>query len=249
MANLSKSLNLMNVPENTGDFIGKPLDKIFNLLGKYSKMERIEDHYYDAYTWVSPTNIIKLAFDDSKICIRVLEDSKIKPIGWLKAFMQTPIFLTLFAGLVSVGVGYSWELIKFKQQTVFEKRINLILDSRKQVQDIYIEYDRLVRQVRSYELEYKRLNMCDNQNLSSQIEEIKLLGLRVRYIQEFSKGVINSPELKTNISSFEVENLKYINCLATKTSCEICTDQFKEPLKYLNKIIELHTTEINLQIQ
>ncbi len=168
--------------------------------------------------------------------------------SWRKE-LRVPIILTLFAGLVSVGVGYTWEYFKFKRQTVFEKRIDLILDSRKQVQEIYIEYDRLIRQVRSYEKEYKRLNMCDPQNLSSQVEEIKLLGLRVKYIQEFSKGVINNPELKSNIDAFDVENLKYIGCLTSNSSCEICTDKYPDLLKYLNKIIELHTAEINSQIQ
>jgi len=229
------------------------IEAIENKLGTSSSCKIIgefnaySDWYYE-YSWNTKEYIIKLAFDKNKKLIKVLEVTTQKKATFLKD-LRNPMFLTLFAGLVTIGVGYFWEYFKFKRQTVFEKRINLILDSRKQVQDTYIEFDRIIRQTRAYEKAFRQQNSCDPQNLSSQLEEIKLLSLKVAYIKEFSKGIIENPELASNIDLFIAENKHYINCIQKNTNCEICTDQYPSQLTYLNKVIELHTQEINMQIK
>ena len=247
MAIEPKSNRLMGKTWRSVDLTGKSLEEVSNVLGNYSKMENLETENAILYTWELKKRSIKLKFNEKGTCIKTIEEIRIKS-NWLMD-LRTPIIMTLFAGFVGIGVGYTWEYFKFKRQTVFEKRIDLILDSRKQVQDLFIEYDRLFRQIRSYEKEYKRQNICDPRNFSNQIEELKLLGLRVRYIKEFSKGVIHNPELNTYIDAFEKENVEYINCLSQNMDCEICTNKFPNILNHINKIIELHTNEINSQIQ
>lgn len=247
MSNKLSFTSGLEMIDRVGGYEGKKLSSIEALLGDYSRRESLDANAGYIYIWDKPSHTVRLTFNNQDICIKAIEERKSR-FAWIKE-LRKPALLAIFAGLISIGVGYTWEYFKFKRQTVFEKRIDLILESRKQVQDIYIEYDRLIRQTRAYEKEYKRLNLCDQQNLSGQVEEIKLLGLRVKYIKEFSKGVISNSELQNNIDSFENENLKYINCLNSNTDCRICTDEFPLTLSYLNKIIELHTMEINSQIK
>ena len=178
------------------------------------------------------------------------ETSENKPFSWKKE-LAVPIVLTLFGGIVGVGVGYTWEFFKFKRETLFEKRIDLILDSRKQSAEIFIEFDRLRRQIDSNEKYFaaKKNRNCDPDNLKSQVEELKALGLRLNYVDEFSKGVISNTDVAEKIASFKEQLRSYLDCLTHNTNCSLCTAKFPELTAPLQKIIELHTAELNAQIR
>jgi hypothetical protein len=173
-----------------------------------------------------------------------------KGFPWKKE-LAVPMILMLFAGIVGVGVGYTWEFFKFKRETLFEKRIDLIMDSRRQAADVFIEFDRLRRQIESNEKYFaaKGSGSCDPENLTSQVEELKALGLRLNYLDEFSKGIITSDEVSGNIRLFKEQLKGYLDCLKTNTKCTICTAEYPELMPPLQKIIELHTNEINSQIR
>ena len=176
--------------------------------------------------------------------------SENRGFSWKKE-LAVPMILMLFAGIVGVAVSYTWEFFKFKRETLFLKRIDLIIDSRKQAADIFIEFDRLRRQIDSNEKYFaaKKDGNCDPENLRSQIEELKALGLRLNYIDEFSKGIISEEEVSKSIKLFKEQLKGYLNCLTKNTDCTICTAKYPELMTPLQKIIELHTAEINAQVE
>ena len=173
--------------------------------------------------------------------------------SWRKDLV-VPAVLLLFAGLVGVGVSYSWEFFKFKRETLFEKRIDMIIDSRRQVADIYVEFDRLRRQIDSDEKYYatqkaEGANTCDPEKLKSEREELKVLVLRLNYLDKFSQGLINKTGAKENFELFNKQLKEYHDCLEKNTSCERCTKDRPHLMDPLQKIIDLHTDEILSQIK
>ena len=172
-----------------------------------------------------------------------------EPFNWKKELF-VPMVLTIFTGLVGICVAYSWEFFKFKRETLFEKRIDLILESRKQVADVYVEFDRIRRQIRSNEVYFKEQGSgCDPKNLKSQVEEIKAIGLRLNHIDEFSKVIVSNTEVADNVKLFKEQLKEYLECIKRNTNCEVCTDKFPELMAPLQKVIELHTLEINTQVE
>jgi hypothetical protein len=176
-----------------------------------------------------------------------------KSFSWKKDLI-VPAVLLLFAGLVGVGVGYIWEFFKFKRETLFEKKIEMIIDSRRQVADFYVEFDRLRRQIDSDERQYATENdegtgTCDPEKLQSEREELKVFALRINYLNDFSQGLINKTEAKTNIDSFNAQLKEYHDCLEKNTGCETCTKDRPHLMEPLQKIIDLHTAEILNQIK
>ena len=127
----------------------------------------------------------------------------------------------------------------------------MIIDSRKQAADIFIEFDRLRRQIDSNEKYFaaNKNGNCDPEALKSQVEELKALGPRLNYIDEFSNGIIRNEEVSKNIKSFKEQLKGYLDCLTNNTNCKICTRQYPELMTPLQKIIELHTSEINNQVE
>jgi len=175
-----------------------------------------------------------------------------KRFSWKKDLI-VPIVLLLFAGLVGVGVSYTWEFFKFKRETLFEKKIEMIIDSRRQVADVYVEFDRLRRQIDSDEKYYatekdKGTGSCDPERLKSEREELKVLGLRIKYLDQFSQGLINKKEAKENIDLFNAQLKEYLECLEKNTGCQTCTKDHPHLMEPLQKIIDLHTNEILNQI-
>jgi hypothetical protein len=173
-----------------------------------------------------------------------------RAFSWKKE-LGVPIILTLFAGLVGVGVSYTWEFFKFKRETLFEKRLDLIMDSRRQAADIFIEFDRLRRQIDSNERYFaaRGSGNCNPENMTSQVEELKALGLRLNYLDEFDKGIISTDEVSLNVKTFKDQLKGYLECLQNNRSCAICTSNYPELMTPLQNIIGLHTTEINNQIR
>ena len=76
-----------------------------------------------------------------------------------------------------------------------------------------------------------------------------MIGLRLNYLDEFSKGVINQEEVAQNVKAFKEQLKGYLECLTENKSCMICTSKYPNLMTPLQKIIELHTSEINAQIK
>lgn len=179
--------------------------------------------------------------------------SECKSFSWKKDLV-VPAMLLLFAGLVGVGVSYTWEFFKFKRETLFEKKIEMIIDSRRQVAEVYVEFDRLRRQIDSDEKYYatqkaEGTSTCDPEKLKSEREELKVLGLRIKYLDQFSQGLINKTEAGKNIDSFKAQLKGYLDCLEKNTDCKTCTSDNPHLMEPLQNIIDLHTTEILTQIK
>lgn len=172
--------------------------------------------------------------------------------SWKKD-IAAPMILILFAGVVGIIVGHFWEFFKFQRETLFEKQIDLITESRKQTADIFVDFDTIRRQVRANENHLKIQKttdpiVCTPDYFKDQVEQLKTVGLRVNYINEFSKGVISNTGVPENITTFKEQLEGYIDCLLKNNTCEVCTDRFPKIMEPLHKIIELHTAEISLQI-
>ncbi|MBV8856897.1 MAG: hypothetical protein JOZ96_21030 [Acidobacteria bacterium] len=170
--------------------------------------------------------------------------------SWKKEFV-VPALLLLFGGLVGVGVGYFWEFFKFKRETLFETRIQLIKDARNQLADVYVELDRLRRQIRAdqeqvYAAEGART--CNPDDLKNQREELKTLNLRVIDLDQFSKKLLKNTGAEDNVSNFNKQMEGYLDCLK-KTTCTKCTDDYPDLMKPLKNLIDLHTTEISNEIE
>lgn len=171
-----------------------------------------------------------------------------------KQDLFVPAVLLIFAGLVGVGVSYTWEYFKFKRETLFEKKIDMIIDSRRQVTDVYVEFDRLRRQIDSDEKHYANqkaagTGTCGPEKSKSEREELKVLGLRIKYLDQFSQGLIDKTKAKENIDSFKEQLKGYLDCLEKNTGCQKCTEEHPRLMEPLQKVIDLHTSEILTQIK
>lgn len=184
-----------------------------------------------------------------KIELKLGELSKQKEKNiYLGKDLGVPLLLILFSGLVGIAVGYFWEDFKFKKDTVFSKKIEYIIESRKEATDLFINVDSERRFIRSLENQSRKRNLpCTYSDYAGQIERIKRSALRVNYLSEFSKGILTDNAIPTNVQLFTKELDSYIKCLIINNDCN-CTNEYIGLMDPLRKIIDLHTQELNKQI-
>ena len=176
--------------------------------------------------------------------------SEDKGFSWKKELV-VPALLLLFGGLIGVGISYTWEFFKFKRETLFTTRIEMIRDSRNQLADAFVELDRLRRQIRADQEQVyaaKGAGACNPDDLKSQREELKSLNLRLIYLDKFSKNLITNGADGDNMTAFNKQMEGYLECLRQPT-CKKCTDDYPNLMDPLQNLIDLHTTEISNQVE
>jgi hypothetical protein len=176
-----------------------------------------------------------------------------KSIEWKKYFVNALKYFVkaLICGFVAIIFAYSWEYFKFKREVQFERKIDLIIENRKQVADIYVEVDRLRRQINSNEVYlHKQAEIennfkgCNPELYNDDIDQLKALTLRLNYIDELNKNIIDSDSINFQLENFKNKMKEYISCIEKNKFCEICTEKVPDLLIPLEKIIELHTEQI-----
>ncbi len=156
-----------------------------------------------------------------------------------------PMILILFTGVIGVGVTYTWEYFKFKRETVFERKMDYIIDSRDEAAKLYVSIDNVRRVIRSQENDkWRRRVECNHSNFKGQVEELKSYALRVNYLSDFSKGIISGDSIVVNVKQFKETLKSYLKCLKENESCQ-CTNKHTELMSPLKNIIYLHTKELN----
>lgn len=165
-----------------------------------------------------------------------------------KKELWIPILLILISGLMGSGVAYMWEYFKFKRETIFERKMDYIISSRKEATELFVSIDGVRRVIRSIERDKKvRGIYCNTNDFAGQIEELKSYALRVNYLADFSEGIIDEESMTENVEEFK-ETLKlYLQCLQSETNCG-CSDQYPLLMDPVKNIIWLHTMELNEQI-
>ncbi|MDR0605799.1 MAG: hypothetical protein LBG80_16015 [Bacteroidales bacterium] len=151
---------------------------------------------------------------------------------------------TIIYAVVGIIIAWAWEYFKFKREVQFERKIDLIIENRKQVADIYVEIDQIRRQITSNEI-YSKNNSsstCDPSINGGYVEQLKVLALRLNYIDELNKNIIKSDSLIFQLERFKNKMKAYIKCVEGNTDCEICSDD--DLVGPIAKIIELHTEQI-----
>lgn len=157
-----------------------------------------------------------------------------------------PMFLTVFAGLIAVFAGLTWEYVKFKRQTVFEKRITFIAESRKRIMDIYIDADTIVRSV-EYVMNTRKNGTCTVGDISQESDALYALGVKVRLLPRFTKRIIESESIQKDVD-LHLQSLKlYLDCIESPT-CKQCRRSKYDILTPIQSILDTHTDQLYLQI-
>lgn len=171
-------------------------------------------------------------------------------VDWTKDF-KIPVYLILIGGIVSIFVGYSWEYFKFQRETLFQKRVDIIIENRKQASDLYIDFDMLRRQVRANEqhLQSNSNGNCDPSNFQNEVDGLRNIGLRAVYLEKTTKGVIEDDSISLYVSDFKDMLKEYISCIETNRSCKVCTDEYQSITTPLEKIVNLHTDTIKKKVE
>lgn len=163
--------------------------------------------------------------------------------------LLTPLIKGLITLVVGVLIAFFWEYYKFKKEVIFSKKIELILESREKIEDLYLQFDRIKRDIWSIELKNRRDNDCLNKEVFTPfIEEMKSIPIQLDNISKFNSGVMDTTAISQHSKSFVSLLSKYKNCLETKTDCVICTQEVRGISDSLSIIIADHTQEINKQI-
>jgi hypothetical protein len=162
---------------------------------------------------------------------------------------RVPFYTAITTAFIGIFIAYSWEYFKFRRETLFVNKIELIKDNRENVSNIYVEFDRLRRTIRSNEAFLKTENDCNSKNFESQIEELKSIGLRVNHLKVLSKGFENEEQIFAKVEIFKEDLKQYLSCLENNNNCSICTDMHPKIMTPLNDIIQVYTELLNKEIQ
>lgn len=176
-------------------------------------------------------------------------DTLIRINIYFKEELLTSLIKGFFALLFGLILAYFWEYFKFKRETVFSKKIDLILDSREKNEELYVEFDRIRRGIWDEELQTKKAGKCDSvSQYQPYTKQLKVITRQLDNIAKFNYGIMDTTEVSKNVKLLSYDMKAYIKCLSEKGNCEICTEKYSElPSKFSN-IINDHTKEINNQI-
>jgi hypothetical protein len=166
-------------------------------------------------------------------------------INWRKDLLL-PMFLTLFAGLVGVAVGFTWEYIKFKRQTVYEKRISFISESRKHVSDLYVDTDTVVRSI-EFVMNGRRAGACNRTDLERELDLLYSIGARVTLLPRLTGGMIDSTGMMKDVELFRKNLELYLRCLEAD-SCGQCRRRNYDILSPLQSILDTHTKQLYIEV-
>lgn len=155
-----------------------------------------------------------------------------------------PMVLILFSGFVGILIANFWEYFKFKREVLFEQQIEYLTDNRREVNDLYISIDGLIRTIRSQEKSNNAIGIdCGIQNFRNPIENLKAQTLKVSYVNEFSEGIMSNDSVMYYSNEFKSGVARYIECLEKRQKCD-CSVRNNNMMLPLKKVIYSYTTEL-----